>query len=222
MGIYINADDIAVALRQRTFSFKKYNISCDLNQLVVFANDSRLINTTFTESLFIDAFTLLDDQLILTNKAALDAVAQIIARFLRTKMLEKRITFSFETVFSHPSNIDIMKEAVDAGYKVYLYMVCTESPEINKYRVSYRVTQNGHNVPPNKIEERYYRSLDLMFPAAQLCYQAYFFDNSKEDSPFNLFAQFKKVNGKKEWDKIDKSDVPHWFIKYYSDKVEKK
>lgn len=62
-------------------------------------------------------------------------------------MLLLRRRFSFETVFSHPSNLEIMQEAVAQGYKVYLYYVSTEDPEINKYRVNLRVTQGGHSVP---------------------------------------------------------------------------
>ncbi len=78
-------------------------------------------------------------------------------------MLKRQRRFSFETVFSHPSNLDTMRQAVNAGYKVYLYFVSTESPAINKYRVQLRVAQNGHDVPGDKIESRYYRSMELLY-----------------------------------------------------------
>ena len=114
-----------------------------------------------------------------------------------------------------------MKNAAANGYKVYLYFVSTESPEINIYRVSLRTEKGGHDVPPETIRRRYYRSLDLMFDAAQIAYQAYFFDNSGEEP--RLFAHFKKAkSGKKEWDKINKADVPEWFKQYYSKKVRPK
>jgi len=90
-----------------------------------------------------------------------ERLAQIIADFLRKKLLKERKRFSFETVFSHNSKLDIMRDAVTAGYKVYLYFVCTESPEINKFRVKARTKKGGHDVPVNKIETRYYRALDL-------------------------------------------------------------
>ncbi|MDQ3108696.1 MAG: hypothetical protein M3R17_02285 [Bacteroidota bacterium] len=50
-----------------------------------------------------------------------------------------------------------MKQAKAEGYKVYLYFVSTENPEINKERVQLRVRNNGHDVPPDKIVSRYYR-----------------------------------------------------------------
>jgi predicted ABC-type ATPase len=97
--------------------------------------------------------------------------------------------------------------------------VSTESPEINKYRVQVRTQQGGHNVPADKIEQRYFRSLDLLFEAAQLAYQVYFFDNSRDGEDFQLFAHFKNVKGLKNWDELNPETVPNWFIKYYSNKV---
>lgn len=38
-----------------------------------------------------------------------------------------------------------MRRASAEGYKVYLYFVSTESPEINKYRVKLRVKEKGHD-----------------------------------------------------------------------------
>ena len=46
------------------------------------------------------------------------------------------------------------------GYKNYLYFISPESVEINKQRVNERVKNRGHPVPINKIEDRYYKSLD--------------------------------------------------------------
>ena len=111
-----------------------------------------------------------------------------------------------------------MRQAANSGYKVYLYFVCTESPEINKFRVKeIRVKKSGHDVPADKIESRYNRSLELMFDAAQLADEAYFFDNSGWE--FNLFAQARKSNGKIELDVMDIPKVPEWFRKYYLAKV---
>lgn len=115
-----------------------------------------------------------------------------------------------------------MQRAAKAGYRVYLYFVSTTSPKINKYRVELRVREGGHSVPEDKIESRYYRSLDLMFEASQLCYQAYFFDNSIDNQPFRLVAHFKKGKEKKEWDPIVEKHLPGWFIDYYLGKVQDK
>jgi len=61
-----------------------------------------------------------------------------------------------------------MKQAVEQGYKVYLYFVSTESPYINIFRVAARKAKGGHNVPEDKIISRYYRSLGLLADASQI------------------------------------------------------
>ena len=109
-----------------------------------------------------------------------------------------------------------MKRAVEVGYKVYLYFVSTESPEINKYRVKLRVKQGGHTVPEDKIESRYYRSLGLLKEAADIAYQAFFFDNSIDNQPYKLVGHFKKIGSQKRWDNIEDSEISNWFKKYYS------
>ncbi len=114
-----------------------------------------------------------------------------------------------------------MRDAVEAGYKVYLYFVSTESPAINKFRVEARVKKGGHSVPLNKIETRYYRAMNLLHDAAQLAYQAFFFDNSEEGRDFKMFAHFKVIGGKKAWDDINENDIPTWFNIYYLAKVSK-
>jgi predicted ABC-type ATPase len=114
-----------------------------------------------------------------------------------------------------------MQDAVNAGYKVYLYFVCTESPEINKFRVEARTKKGGHSVPIDRIEQRYYRALDLLHDASQLAYQTFFFDNSEEGGNFKMFAHFKIITGKKAWDDINEDSIPNWFKIYYSEKVSK-
>ena len=49
------------------------------------------------------------------------------------------MSFSFETVFSHPAKIDILRRAFESGYRTYLYFIATETPEINIARIAQRV-----------------------------------------------------------------------------------
>lgn len=220
-GVYINADDIVRLLEMDKFNFSDYTITTTRKEFVSHATASGLISNEFSSATFRSSFTFTSNQqVILKDANAVERLAQILSDFLRKKLLEANKKFSFETVFSHPSKLAIMHEAKARGYKVYLYFVSTESPEINIYRVQLRKDKGGHDVPPEKIRSRYDRSLNLMFEAAQLAYQAYFFDNSK-DQP-KLFAHFKLIRKKKKWDKIKSRDVPEWFIKYYSRKVRQK
>ncbi|HTH55056.1 MAG TPA: hypothetical protein VL728_03370 [Cyclobacteriaceae bacterium] len=217
-GVYINADDIVLQLREGNFKFSTYEVSTTRAEFIKLTIASGLLGNEFSEKEFKSSFRFQKSQkLQLTRRHADERIAQIITEFLRRKLLEKNKKFSFETVFSHTSKLDIMRRAKEKGYKVYFYFVSTESPEINVYRVQLRKEKGGHDVPTEKIRNRYARSLDLVYEASQLAHQAFFFDNSKSQP--TLFAHFKMTNGKKQWDKIKESEVPEWFKKCYSDKV---
>lgn len=218
LGTYINADDIAQALLENRFSFSKYNTKVSKKEIMYFAQYSGLLDKKFTATALDSMFSVTKNSIKLLDDLFFQNLAQLVARLLRDRMLQERRRFSFETVFSHESNIDIMRRANDAGYKVYLYFVSTESPEINKYRVQVRVKHKGHAVPEGKIESRYYRSLGFLYEAAELAYQCYFFDNSIDDEPFRLINHFKRKGTEKNWDTKRKAEFTNWFLKYYWNK----
>jgi predicted ABC-type ATPase len=220
-GYYINADDIAGSLRNKGFSFADFDIIVANKEFVNIALESGLINDQFGATAFYESYSLRKNILRLKEKSADERVAQIVADFLRKKLLKEKRRFSFETVFSHFSKLDIMRQAAQEGYKVYLYFVSTESPVINKSRVAARKEKGGHDVPDDKIESRYYRSLDLLYDACQLSYQVFFFDNSVDDVDSLMFAHFKKNGEKKIWDIRDIEEIPNWFRRYYSKKISK-
>ncbi|MBQ4636610.1 MAG: zeta toxin family protein [Akkermansia sp.] len=64
--------------------------------------------------------------------------------------LNERKNIIYETVFSHPSKLDIIRKARDLGYFIRLFFICTESPRINVDRVAERFAKGGHTVPGKK------------------------------------------------------------------------
>jgi predicted ABC-type ATPase len=227
-GIYINADDIAVSLTKNGCLFNTFSVDVSKKEFLDIAEKSGLINKDFSLERFTKCISIEKNILLVNEQEAVkindqpyERIAQITADFLRKKLLSKGKKFSFETVFSHPGKVDIIKAAKEAGYKVYLYFVSTEHPKINIFRVKVvRVGKKGHDVEEDKIVSRYYRSMELMYEAAQHTYQSYFFDNSTDGTVHSMFAHFKtNTNGKKEWDEMDKNNIPNWFIKYYSSKI---
>lgn len=104
------------------------------------------------------------------------------------------------------------------GIRFIFISLLQSPPKINVYRVALRVKQGGHNVPSEKIRKRYFLSLGLLYEAAELAYQSFFFDNSKDNEPFELIAHFKKQGNKKIWSKIDKKKTTRWFRKYDTEK----
>jgi predicted ABC-type ATPase len=87
--------------------------------------------------------------------------ARIVER-QRLDWVTQRQSFAFETVVSHPSKIIQLQQAKALGYMVEIYYISTIDPHYNILRVADRVIAGGHDVPPQKVIERYYRSLSLL------------------------------------------------------------
>jgi predicted ABC-type ATPase len=110
-----------------------------------------------------------------------DRDAQKRAEEMRRAAVDRRESFAFETVMSHVSKIDFMREVKQKGYEVRLYFITTQDPDINKIRVSQRVSEGGHHVPPDKIEPRYERSMVLLPLALVHADRAEVYNNSFDD-----------------------------------------
>lgn len=67
-------------------------------------------------------------------------------------------SFSFETVMSHPSKIELLAAAKQRGYRIGVFFVATESTDLNIARVRQRVALGGHDVPLDRIRARYERT----------------------------------------------------------------
>lgn len=83
---------------------------------------------------------------------------------------------------SHTGKINFLRQAQERGFRVYLYYIATEDPEINISRVNVRVALAGHGVPPEVIRNRYYKSLANLKAAVQQSNRAYIFDNSQKQA----------------------------------------
>jgi predicted ABC-type ATPase len=122
--------------------------------------------------------------------------AQRIADANRTDCLEKGKSFSFETVMSHPSKIDLMHQARQRGYGVTLLFVAVDDPLLNIERVSVRVSQGGHSVPPDRIVSRYHRTLALLPRAILASDSSVLFDNTERGSgPQSVMTATREATG---------------------------
>jgi predicted ABC-type ATPase len=104
--------------------------------------------------------------------------AQSIADRRREACIQSRRSFSFETVMSHPSKVDILLRAKQAGFFVQLFFIGTEDPQISADRVALRVAQGGHDVPRDRIAPRWFRTMNQLFSAIEQSDRAFVFDNT--------------------------------------------
>lgn len=87
-------------------------------------------------------------------------------------------SFVSETVFSHPSKLDLLAAARSAGFSVVLLVVCVDEPRHLLARVQQRLLEGGHGVPPERILARYPRTLANLAKAIPLADLALLYDTS--------------------------------------------
>lgn len=155
-----------------------------------------------------------DIKLSVENNIIIDASTEthsyegsFVAAFIRDLLIAQNKSFSFETVMSHTSKLDEIKALTADGYCVYLYFVSIADPTVNMSRVQDRVKKGGHPVSWEKIEDRYYRTLELLHEVLPFCYRAYLFDNSGKS--MKLIAE--QYDGELQ---IKIEPQPSWFQKY--------
>lgn len=111
-----------------------------------------------------------------------------IAANTRLQLISRGLPFIAETVFSHPSKLDLITLARAEGYHVIVRVLLV--PEgLTVERVASRVRAGGHSVPENKIRECYERVWPLGAQAVALADRAVVYDNSRPTGP-GIVAEF--------------------------------
>jgi len=109
---------------------------------------------------------------------------------LRHSLLEQRLSFCTETVFSDPrgAKLDFLRRARKAGYAVLMVFIGLDDAQLSLARVMQRVDAGGHDVPDEKIEQRFPRTLANLRAAIEIVNEAFLFDNSSDVQPFRPVA----------------------------------
>jgi len=205
LGVYINPDEIEKEIANFGFlDLSWYGVMTTADEVLPFFQESSFLEKA---GLSDEAAELRfnDDKLSFFAVSVNSYFASVAADFIRQKLLEAGVSFTFETVMSHPDKVAILEKAQQRGFRTYLYYVATEDPEINISRVENRVEAGGHPVPREKIIERYYRSLELLADAVQFTDRAYIFDNS-----FHEKVWIAEITGGNDLE-IKSDTMPHWF-----------
>lgn len=98
------------------------------------------------------------------------------------EQLVKAITldqdYTFETTLGGNTITQCLLEAIQNGTQVRIFYCGLSSPEMHIERVAYRVSQGGHDIPEDKIRERFTRSIHNMMQLLPHCDQVAVYDNS--------------------------------------------
>lgn len=162
---------------------------------------------------FINADNIQKEEMQDASMSASYKAAEI-ATERRDDHLNNKKSFITETVFSHPSKLDLIKQAQSKGFKVVVYHVNVREANISVSRVANRLRNGGHDVPEDKIRERYERNKPLIKQAIQIADHGLVYDNSKLNRLPDLQISFKNgfvqgVSGR----------VPPWARDLYKDNL---
>ena len=159
-------------------------------EIIVFAGPNGSGKSTITRMAnIIEPYINADDIKKATYCSDLEAAAD--ADNMRNAFMEKKQSFTFETVLSTDRNLKLLKKAKEKGYFIRCVYVLTALPAINVNRVAIRAAAGGHDVPKDKIISRYNKALDLIPELIKICDILHIYDNS--DKPYRIFKKRKDV-----------------------------
>jgi predicted ABC-type ATPase len=138
---------------------------------------------------FINADLIQRDELKDSSMEVSYQAAQI-ATERRAGLLEARKSFATETVFSHPSKLDIITDAHSRGHMIIVMHVGVDDPNLSVARVRARTEEGGHDAPEQKIRDRYTRGQPLIRQAVLRADRGMVFDNSTLNAPPRLMLLF--------------------------------
>lgn len=143
--------------------------------------------------------------------------AQVLADERRKEAISAGRSFSFETVFSHPSKLDDLEAARAAGFQVILFFIGVDGPNVNLERVRTRVALGGHDVPEDRIAARYTRTMSLLIEMVKRVDRAVIFDNTVQSSDPLAFRGRVVAECLASNNRIvvkPRSLVPAWIVRY--------
>jgi predicted ABC-type ATPase len=117
-----------------------------------------------------------------------------LADALRKALIGRGESFVFETVFSDPvgDKVAFLHDAAGRGYVVVLCYIGLSGPDQAAERVAMRVSQGGHDVPDDKLQSRFPRTLANLQAAIARLPHVLIYDNSDLNVPYRLVAVFEQ------------------------------
>lgn len=162
--------------------------------LIVLAGPNGAGKSTFFTAFLKDLALPFLNADILARETGIDAYAaaqEITA--IREHFVRLKRSFVLETVLSDPvgDKVRFAASAAESSFDVQLIFIGIETPVLSKQRVRDRVAAGGHNVPDEKLEARFKRTLRNLERSIEQLPHVTIYDNTAYNSPFRFVAEFK-------------------------------
>lgn len=104
-------------------------------------------------------------------------------RRLLEEAIRKRLSLTFETTLGGKTITSLLEQAASSGIELRIWYVALSSPELHIQRVRTRVSRGGHDIPEEKIRERYHQSRLNLIRLLPHVTELLLYDNSEEADP---------------------------------------
>jgi predicted ABC-type ATPase len=126
-------------------------------------------------------------QILAANEGITQDVANSAAWHEGKRLLEWAINdgldFAFETTLGGRTITNMLEAALSGGAEVRVWYVGLNSPELHIARVRARVARGGHDIPEERIRERYDKSRYNLIKLLPKLTELRVYDNSEEADP---------------------------------------
>lgn len=127
---------------------------------------------------------------------------------LRRQLVDQRESFIFETVFSDPvrEKLEFLTETEKSGYTVLLIFIGIPDAGVSEQRVAMRSSRGGHDVPTEKLVQRFPRTMNNLKRALNVLSNVWVYDHTDLDRGYRLIAKVEDGKGIELY-----KPVPDWF-----------
>ena len=117
-------------------------------------------------------------------------------------------SFSQETTLAGKSAVARIRKAYSLGYRVRLFYIGVDSPEVALVRIRHRVQVGGRDIRPEDVERRFSASISALGVVLSYTHEAAVLDNT---DGFVHLAAWK--NGTLCWWSSEKAKAHSWFAR---------
>lgn len=158
---------------------------------------------------FINADVIQRDEMREPSMRASYKAAEIAAE-RRSACIAAGQSLVMESVFSHPSKLDLLQDARAAGFRLIVFHLMLASADLAVARVVERIEEGGHPVPEDKVRSRFARNAALIRQAALMADRAQVFDASALNERPRMLLELAGGNVVRRAE-----DAPDWFTALY-------
>jgi predicted ABC-type ATPase len=127
------------------------------------------------------------------NPTIANSHAWIMGKDLLQKAIFTKQSFAFETTLGGNTIPRLLREAAESGLHLKISYVGLKSVELNIARVQFRVGHGSHDIPEEKIRERWDGSRENLIKLLPIVSALRVFDNSEESNPLSGVRPIPKL-----------------------------